>query len=56
MGFSMNEFLKKLLDWFTPSEATSWDYAAGSMWMEGYTDLEIYLELGPRPEPKNNDA
>jgi len=33
----------------TPEQAR-WDMAAGSMQMEGYTDFEIELELGPRPE------
>jgi hypothetical protein len=31
-----------------------WDCAASNMALEGYTDFEIYLELGPRPEPKRN--
>ena len=32
------------------TEAQRWDMAAGSMWIEGYTDLEIEMELGPRPK------
>jgi len=39
----------------TMSEQTKYDLAASSMEVEGYTDLEIFMELGPRPkneEPK----
>ena len=33
-----------------PDEAMQYDMAAATMEMEGYTDLDIYLELGPRPK------
>lgn len=32
------------------SEATKWDMAASSMQTLGYSDLEIEMELGPRPK------
>jgi len=41
-------------EWFAPDEQTQWDIAAGSMAFDGYTDFDIQLALGPRPEPKND--
>jgi hypothetical protein len=34
------------------SEQDKWDLAAGNMQVLGYSDLEIFNELGPRPEDK----
>ena len=31
-------------------ESAKWDLAASTMQMEGYTDLDICKELGPRPK------
>lgn len=46
----MKKLIKAILAFLTPSPATQWDMAARNMRMEGYTDLDILQELGPRPK------
>ena len=42
---SMNAIFKALIDFFTPSQETVEGMIAQSMWTDGYTDLEIELEI-----------
>jgi len=39
-----------LKSWFRCTPSMQWDMAANAMWVEGYTEFEIRLELGPRPK------
>lgn len=43
-----------VVEWFAPCEQTQWDMAASNMALEGYTEFDIRLTIGPRPEPKND--
>lgn len=42
-------WVRKLIEWLTPTEQDRWWMAAESLRMEGYTDTEIINELGPAP-------
>lgn len=43
-----------VVEWLAPDEGTQWDFAYQSMMLDGYTDFDIRLSLGPRPEPKHD--
>jgi hypothetical protein len=36
-------------EWIIPDDATAWDIAAASMRFEGYDEVTIQNEIGPRP-------
>lgn len=38
-----------IASWLAPSEQTQWDMAASAMTLDGHTDFDIQLAIGPRP-------